>query len=1408
MSDVTIEQLAVEINSNSQNAVGGIDALSASLSKLKSSVKGGVGLTSVAKQITNLNTALAGMDSSSASKIDRLANSLSKLSALGKIKISSSIGNQIKAIGQAASSLNGTDFSGVANLGNALQPLSGIQKASGLQNTITQLNKLPELAKTLNAINWTQFTQNIQKLSTALTPLASQLNQIGSAFSKLPANIRQTVSATNSLAKTNNVASKSYVNLWAKARMATQVIRVAIGYITDWITSSNKYIEDLNLFTVSMGEYAEEAYNYAQKVSEVMGIDPAEWMRNQGVFNTIIKGFGVAGEKAAFMSKNLTQLGYDISSFYNISFEESMQKLQSGISGELEPLRRLGYDLSVARLQQEAYRLGIDKTVSSMTQAEKSQLRYYAIMTQVTDAQGDMARTLTAPANQLRILKAQVELTARAFGNLFIPILNMVIPYAIAVAKVLRYLAEVIASFFGITLPEVDWGSFKSGSSAIGGLADNADDASTGLGKAAKAAKKLKNNLLGIDELNIIMPDTDEDSSSGSGKNGLGNLGGDLGIDLPGYDFLKGALDSKVDDIVQKIKDHLQEILTIALAIGAAILGWKLGKFLQSLGLMKQGLLPLVGLALAFAGAASYIMGFIDAWKNGLDKSNMIELLAGAAGVVGGLALAFGAWGAAIGAAVTGIGLFVLGIKDAITNGLNWLNGCLIPIGAALGGAGIGGIIGMLIGSIGGPLGAAIGAAIGLAIGLLTDLIIYLYQNWDEVTAYFDKLFKVTIPNLAKAGVDKVVTFFQSLPERIRTFFDNVDTFFDNLPDIVDKVLTGIQNKLRALPGKIRTWFNDRAKDIREHFKKMLKPIQDFDWKDLGHRLGKFAGETFKKISEAMDETKKALKDGFKKFFTETLPKFVKEGLPKIGKSILEFIVNLPKEIEDIKSSIKEGFANVGQAIWDGIVEGWNTACKAIGDFITGLIEGFKEGLGIHSPSTVFRDEIGKFLGEGILEGIAAPFKAIGTWIKEHITDPIQETLDGNPIEAGIDLIKNGWNTVSEWVQSHIGSKVEKGIDIVRNGWSTVADWVRSHIGNKVEKGIDLIRNAWSTVADWVRTHIGNKVEKGIDLIRNAWTTVADWVRTHIGNKVEKGIDLIRNAWTTVADWVRGYIGNKVEKGISIIRDGWSTVADWVKSHTGGTVSKGISLMKDGWSTVADWVSNSIGGSVSVGIKLFKDGWDKIKDFFGLSSGGYDTGRGFKLFANGGFVNSSKSGYWGIPAYGNGGITHGSLFVAGEAGTEMVGRIGGQTEVLNQSQIKLAMRSAVISGMAQFTPILSAINSNIVTCANGVINSIVTGAQVLYNGIDNVDTYDPTGSLAYNTYEDATEAYRKGVNDESMYSSMRDFYREFVEPTLKDIASDTKRQADKEENIHVQVGNRDVTRAVEIQKDANGYSFT
>lgn len=662
----TIEQLELEVQSSSTSAVAGIDALSASLSKLKNAVRGGVGLTSVANQVRNLDTALKSMDSSGADKIDKLASSLEKLKGLGSLKISSSIGNQLHNIGSAAASLTGVDFSAMEKLGTALQPLNNLN-ASGLKSTINALNKLPKLADTLDNMDMTKFTSQIQQLSTALAPLTNQLNAVTAAFNRLPTNIQRAITVTNRISQENNKAANSYMNLYAKIKMAMGAVRTGARVIASWITQSNQYIEDLNLFTASMGEYAQEAQNYAEAVSEALGIDPGEFMRNQGVFNTIISGFGVASDKAYLMSKNLTQLGYDISSFFNISFEDAMQKLQSGIAGELEPLRRLGYDLSVARLQEEALALGIEKKVSAMTQAEKSQLRYYAIMTQVTTAQGDMARTLNAPANQLRVLQAQVTQCARALGNIFIPALNAVLPYAIALAKIVRMLANSIASLFGFKLPEVDYSGISAGASAVGDLADNAGNASDGLGKAGKAAKKLKNALLGIDELNVLSKD---DSSSGSGSgSGAGIGGGDLGIDLPTYDFLGDAITSKVDEIVQMIKDAMWEITAV------------ISGFLLAIGtiLVVTGANIPLGLGLMAVGAVGLAATVMANW-NGMSE-RLAKVLTLVTGVLGGFLLAIGAFLVFSGVNVPlGAGLMVAGAAALGTAAvINWkfLNGDL-----------------------------------------------------------------------------------------------------------------------------------------------------------------------------------------------------------------------------------------------------------------------------------------------------------------------------------------------------------------------------------------------------------------------------------------------------------------------------------------------------------------------------------------------------------------------------------------------------------------------------------------------------------------------------------------------------------------------------------------------------------
>ena len=410
------------------------------------------------------------------------------------------------------------------------------------------------------------------------------------------------------------------------------------------------------------------------------------------------------------MSQNLTQLGYDLSSYANIPIEEAMLKLQSGISGELEPLRRLGYDLSQAKLQQTALNLGIKESVANMTQAEKAELRYYAIMTQVTTAQGDMARTLEAPANQLRILQAQLTQAARAIGNIFIPALNAILPYAIAAVQVIREIANALANLAGFKLTDVDYSGVNSAAVGAGSLADNLDD-------AAGAAKKLKQYTAGFDELNVFAPNT----GSGSGA-GAGGAGG-FDFDLPTYDFLGDAVQTRIGEIKKMIEDTLAEITTIVsgfmLAVGAI--------------LVVTGVNIPLGVGLMAAGAVGLAATVGLNWT--AMSSELASTLALITGVVGGFLLALGAIMAFSGANLPlGIALMALGGASLVTAAvINWHNSdrhltdALTTLTGVLAGASL------AVGAMLAFTGVATGLGIALmAVGAVT-LVSAAALNWNSI---------------------------------------------------------------------------------------------------------------------------------------------------------------------------------------------------------------------------------------------------------------------------------------------------------------------------------------------------------------------------------------------------------------------------------------------------------------------------------------------------------------------------------------------------------------------------------------------------------------------------------------------------------------------------------------------------
>ena len=373
--------------------------------------------------------------------------------------------------------------------------------------------------------------------------------------------------------------------------------------IGDCISKSLTYDKTLNMFTVSLGEYATNATKYGNAVKDALGIDIAGWQNTQGIFQTLITGFGVTGDQAAYMSQNLTQLSYDIASFYNLTNEEAANKIKSAIAGRLEPIRKLGYDLSQSKLVDiaknpanygkqtysineqtgaiEANTVAVDDNTrhkivnfNQLTQQEKVQLRYIALMTQVTQVQGNFARTLNDPANQMKIFKEQTEATSRALGNIFIPMLNKALPYLTAFAQLAEEAFRAIAKWFGYEMPDM------SDRMDIASVAEPYNDVVQATGTAAKNAKKLRDYTLGIDELNVLKkPD---DTAGGGG--GVGGQNSNLSNLLtPGYDFLSQAIKSSIEqaksdlELLRKdFKEHPLQVTGFVLWEGGKELGSKL----------------------------------------------------------------------------------------------------------------------------------------------------------------------------------------------------------------------------------------------------------------------------------------------------------------------------------------------------------------------------------------------------------------------------------------------------------------------------------------------------------------------------------------------------------------------------------------------------------------------------------------------------------------------------------------------------------------------------------------------------------------------------------------------------------------------------------------------------------------
>ena len=566
-------------------------------------------------EIDSLQIKIESQSNDAAQGIDNLVASLNKLKNVPSV---TKVKNRLNTLSTALKSFesSGAGIKMINELATSLIKIAKVGDLKGLNSSLSTLKKMP---KTMNSVSNTM--KSYSKSTASATP------------------------ATEKLATT-------LTGLRAKFAVFTLVAHKAYSAVGGWVNSINDYVENVNLFTVAMGEYADEAMEYAETVNKAVGVDISEFIRNQGVFMSMAKGFGLATDAAYEMSKGLTELSYDLASFYNISLDAvgdgAFAKVQSGIAGELEPLRRLGFALSEASLQQVAYNHGISLSVREMTEAQKATLRYTAMVEQAAEMGviGDMARTVTSSANAMRILKQQLAELSRSLGSVFIPIIMKVLPYLQAFVKVLTNAAQAAANFVGFTMPTIDY-------SDVGGLETELED-------ATEDEKSLKKAMVGIDELNVIDPNS-------SDKNTGNSYGNDLGIDIESIwdKSIFANIQSQVDELVPKM-ENLWEFVKL---IGAAIIGWKVASdvhgFFKMFTDKNLTFAKTAGLAISLTGLTLTFSGSYDIGKGDVDIMSVLKTLIGSALSVGGALLTFGTgpvgWLIGIGAAllvsITGVSL-------------------------------------------------------------------------------------------------------------------------------------------------------------------------------------------------------------------------------------------------------------------------------------------------------------------------------------------------------------------------------------------------------------------------------------------------------------------------------------------------------------------------------------------------------------------------------------------------------------------------------------------------------------------------------------------------------------------------------------------------------------------------------
>lgn len=542
-----IDSLQIKIKADANNASNALDKLANSLTNFQRSLSINTSkLTSISNSIQSIANAASSMNASGIKNISTLTNSINRM---GKIDTSglSRISSALKTF---SADMAGTKVDGVgdiASIASSISRLGGVASGRAITNIPLLAKNLKQLFTTLSTVP--NVSDNIIRMTNALAGLASTGAASGRAANSLGRNL-------NTYMASAKRATKSTFSLAAAfGRFYATYFLVIRGIKSLWksIEGTTDYIEAFNYYTVAFNKVGKEwgkdfekfgydnAEDYAQsfgnRVNELLGkmsglkvdvdggLISESGMKNLGLnlqeitqyasqLASITNSLGQTGEVTTAISKSMTMLAGDISSLFNVDYSTVATNLQSGLIGQSRALYKYGIDITNATLQTYAYRYGIEKAVSEMSQAEKQQLRLLAILDQSKVSWGDLANTINSPSNMIRQFTNNVKEAGMVLGQLFIPVLQKVLPVINGVVIAIKRLLVSVANLLGI---KIDFSSFGQG---VSGYNEELEDTADALDKVGTSAKNAKSGVREFDKLKVIS--TPKSSGSGSGAGGTG----------------------------------------------------------------------------------------------------------------------------------------------------------------------------------------------------------------------------------------------------------------------------------------------------------------------------------------------------------------------------------------------------------------------------------------------------------------------------------------------------------------------------------------------------------------------------------------------------------------------------------------------------------------------------------------------------------------------------------------------------------------------------------------------------------------------------------------------------------------------------------------------------------------------